>query len=160
MSTIENSRTHDNEVLVCLDETSKQLAAETRTPRPPVPGAPLAYDYEDRRNGVSNLLMLLAPLEGWSRVEVRERRTQRDWAQVVRRLVDEDYPDRERIVLVMDNRNTHHPTSLYETFGPEEAHSPTSGDSLHPEAGQLAEYGGDRTGSAGAAVPGPPDTPA
>ena len=111
----------DNEVLVCLDETSKQLVAETRTPRPPRPGAPLAYDNEYRRNGVSNLFMLFAPLEGWRRVEVRERRTRTDWAEVVRKLVDEDYPDRERIVLVMDNLNTHHPTSLYETFGPEEA---------------------------------------
>ena len=111
----------DNEVLVCLDETSKQLVAETRTPRPPRPGAPPAYDYEYQRNGVSSLFMLFAPLEGWRRVEVRERRTKRDWAQVVRRLVDEDYPDRERIVLVMDNLNTHHPSSLYETFEPEEA---------------------------------------
>ena len=65
--------------------------------------------------------MLFAHLEGWWRVEVTERRTKRDWAQVVRRLVDEDYPDRERIVLVMDNLNTHHPSSLYETFDPEEA---------------------------------------
>ena len=111
----------DNEVLVCLDETSKQLVSETRTPCPPRPGVPLAYDYEYRRNGVSSLFMLFAPLEGWRRVEVRERRTKRDWAQVVRRLVDEDYPDRERIVLVMDNLNTHHPSSLYETFEPEEA---------------------------------------
>lgn len=111
----------DNEVLVCLDETSKQLVAETRTSRPPRPGASLAYDYEYQRNGVSNLFMLFAPLEGWRRVEVRERRTRTDWAEVVRRLVDEDYPDRERIVLVMDNLNTHHPTSLYETFEPEEA---------------------------------------
>ena len=111
----------DNEVLVCLDETSKQLVAETRTPHPPRPGAPLAYDYEYQRNGVSSLFMLFAPLEGWRRVEVRERRTRTDWAEVVRKLVDEDYPDRERIVLVMDNLNTHHPTSLYETFEPEEA---------------------------------------
>ena len=111
----------DNEVLVCLDETSKQLAAETRAPRPPRPGAPLAHDYEYRRNGVSNLFMLFAPLEGWRRVEVRERRTRTDWAEVVRKLVDKDYPGRERIVLVMDNLNTHHPASLYETFEPEEA---------------------------------------
>ena len=111
----------DNEVLVCLDETSKQLVAETRTPRPPRPGAPPAYDYEYQRNGVSSLFMLFAPLEGWRRVEVRERRTKRDWAEVVRKLVDDDYPDMERIVLVMDNLNTHHPSSLYETFEPEEA---------------------------------------
>ena len=91
-----------NEELVCLDETSKQLVQETRQPRPARLGAPLAYDYEYQRNGVSNLFMLFAPLEGWRRVEVRERRTRTDWAEVVRKLVDEDYPDRERIVLAMD----------------------------------------------------------
>ena len=83
--------------------------------------APGAYDYEYQRNGVSNLFMLYAPLEGWRRVEVTERRTRTDWAGVVRKLVDQDYPDRERIVLVMDNLNTHHPSSLYEAFEPEEA---------------------------------------
>ena len=111
----------DNEALVCLDETSKQLAQETRQPHPARPGAPLAYDYEYRRNGVSNIFMLFAPLEGWRRVEVRERRTRSDWAEVVRKLVDEDYPNRERIVLVMDNLNTRHPASLYEAFEPAEA---------------------------------------
>ena len=65
--------------------------------------------------------MLFAPLEGWRRVEVTDRRTKADWAEVVRMLVDEDYPDRERIVLVMDNLNTHHPSSLYEAFEPGEA---------------------------------------
>ena len=114
-------RFEDQEVLVCLDETSKQLVQETRQPLPARPGSPLAYDYEYQRNGVSNLFMLFAPLEGWRRVEVRERRTRTDWAEVVRRLVDEDYPDRERIVLVMDNLNTHHPASLYEAFEPAEA---------------------------------------
>ena len=111
----------DNEVLVCLDETSKQLVGETRQSRPPRPGSAKAYDYEYQRNGVSNLLMLFAPLEGWRRVEVTQRRTKVDWAGVIRKLVDEDYPDRERIVLVMDNLNTHHPSSLYETFEPAEA---------------------------------------
>ena len=119
----------DNEVLVCLDETSKQLVKETRQPLPPQPGAAMAYDYEYQRNGVSNLFMLFAPLEGWRRVEVTERRTRTDWARVVRKLVDEDYPDKERIVLVMDNPvsstgqalNTHHPASLYQAFEPAEA---------------------------------------
>ena len=111
----------DNEVLVCLDETSKQLAQETRQPRSAQPGAPLACGCEYRRNGVSNLFMLFAPLEGWRRVEVTERRTRSDWAGVVRKLVEEDYPGRERIVLVMDNLNTHHPASLYEAFEPAEA---------------------------------------
>ena len=114
-------RFEDDEVLVCLDETSKQLVQETRQPRPPRPGAAMAYDYEYQRNGVSNLFMLFAPLSGWRRVEVTERRTRTDWAEVVRKLVDEDYPDKERIVLVMDNLNTHHPASLYEAFEPAEA---------------------------------------
>ena len=111
----------DNEVLVCLDETSKQLVKETRQPLPPQPRAAMAYDYEYQRNGVSNLFMLFAPLERWRRVEVTERRTRTDWARVVRKLVDEDYPDKERIVLVMDNLNTHHPASLYQAFEPAEA---------------------------------------
>ena len=111
----------ENEVLVCLDETSKQQVKETRLGRPPSPGAAGTYDYEYERNGVSNLFMLFAPLEGWRRVEVTERRTRTDWAEVVRKLVDEDYADKERIVLVMDNLNTHHPSSLYEAFEPAEA---------------------------------------
>ena len=101
----------EGEVLVCLDETSKQLEQETRQPRPSRPGAAMAYDYEYQCNGVSNLFMLFAPLEGWRRVEVTDRRTKADWARVVKKLVDEDYVDKERIVLVMDNLNTHHPAS-------------------------------------------------
>ena len=92
-----------NEVLVCMDETSKQQVKETRVPRPAAPGLSAAYDYEYERNGVSSLFMLFAPLDGWRRVEVRERRTKVDWAHVIKELVDEDYPDRDRIVLVMDN---------------------------------------------------------
>ena len=111
----------DNEVLVCLDETSKQQVKETRQPRPPRPGAVSYYDYEYERNGVSNLFMLFAPLEGWRRVEVRDLRTKADWAQVIKKLVDEDYAHKDRIVLVMDNLNTHHPASLYEAFEPSKA---------------------------------------
>ena len=94
---------------------------ETRLPRPAQPGAAGSYDYEYERNGVSNLFMLFAPLEGWRRVEVTDRRTKADWARVVKQLVDEDYPNKDRIVLVMDNLNTHHPSSLYEAFEPSEA---------------------------------------
>ena len=111
----------EQEVLVCLDETSKQLVGETRQPRPPRPGSPLTYDYAYRRNGVSNRFMLYAPLEGWRWVSVTERHTRRDWAEVVRKLVDEDFPHKERIVLVLDNLNTQHPASLYEAFEPAEA---------------------------------------
>ena len=111
----------EGEVLVCLDETSKQLVGETRHPRPTRPGAPMTYDYEYQRNGVSNLFMLFAPLEGWRRVEVTQRHTRKDWAEVVRKLVDQDFPHKKRIVLVMDNLNTHHLSSLNEAFEPEEA---------------------------------------
>ena len=83
----------DQEVLVCLDETSKQLVGETGRPLPPRPGAAGAYDFEYQRKGVSNLFMLFAPVEGWRRVEVTDRRIRTDWAKVVRKLVDEDYPD-------------------------------------------------------------------
>ena len=106
---------------MCLDETSKQQVKETRLPRPPCPGLAVAYDYEYERNGVSNLFMLFAPLEGWRRVGVTDRRTKVDWAHQVKKLVDEDYPDEDRIVLVMDTLNTHHPASLYEAFEPMEA---------------------------------------
>ena len=81
----------------------------------------MAYDHEYQRNGVGNLFMLFAPLEVWRRVEVADRRTRRGWARVIRKLVDEDYPEKERIVLLMDNLNTHHPASLYEAFEPAEA---------------------------------------
>ena len=109
----------DNEVLVCLDETSKQQVKETRVGRPAGPGAAAVYEYE--RNGVSNLFMLFAPLAGWRRVEVTDRRTKVDWARQIKKLVDEDYAGKDRIVLVMDNLNTHHPASLYEAFEPAEA---------------------------------------
>ena len=111
----------DNEVLVCVDETSKQQVKETRAPRPAAPGVSAVYDYEYERNGVISLFMLFAPLDGWRRVEVRERRTKVDCAHVVKRLVDEDYADKERIILVMDNLNTHKLSSLYEAFEPAEA---------------------------------------
>ncbi len=110
----------DDEVLVCMDETNRQQVKESRVPRPAKPGAPEVYDYEYERNGVSNLFMLFAPLEGWRRVDVTERRTKVDWARQIQRLVDEDYPDK-RIVLVMDNLNTHAPASFYEAFEPAEA---------------------------------------
>ena len=97
----------DNQVLVWMDETSKQLVKETRAPRPAASGVPAAYAYAYERKGVSSLFMLFAPLDGWRRVEVRERRTKVDWAHVIKRLVDEDYAVRERIVLMMDNLNTH-----------------------------------------------------
>ena len=146
-----------NEVLVCMDETSKQQVKETRVPRPAAPGLSAAYDYEYERNGVSSLFMLFAPLDGWRRVEVRERRTKVDWAHVIKKLVDEDYPDRDRIVLVMDNLNTHKLSSLYEAFEPAEARRIAEpGDTLHSQTRELVEYGGDRDRCAGSTVDGLP----
>lgn len=107
--------------LVCLDETSKQLIAETRQPMPMRPGQEARCDYEYRRNGVANLFMLFAPLEGWRQVVVTERRTAVDYARVLKTLADVCFPAAEKIVLVQDNLNTHAPASLYEAFPPAEA---------------------------------------
>jgi len=107
--------------LVCLDETSKQLVAETRTPIPMQPGQPARYDYEYERNGTASLFMLFAPLEGWRHVKVTERRTAVDYAHVLKELSDVHFAQAEKIVLVQDNLNTHAPASLYEAFQPEEA---------------------------------------
>ena len=107
--------------LVCLDETSKQLIAETRQPLPVRPGQAARFDYEYRRGGVANLFMLFAPLEGWRHVEVTERRTAVDYARVLKHLSDVGFPAAEKIVLVQDNLNTHAPASLYEAFPPAEA---------------------------------------
>ena len=107
--------------VVCLDETSKQLVAETRQPIPAASGESERVDYEYRRCGVANIFMMFEPLACWRHVEVTERRTRSDFADCVRRLVDEWYPDASRIVLVMDNLNTHTTGSLYEAFAPEEA---------------------------------------
>src|SRR5262245_47777518 len=106
---------------VCLDETSKQLVAETRTPLPMEPGQPARHDYEYERNGTANLFMLFAPLEGWREVKVTERRTALDYAQVLKELADEHFAKASKIVLVQDNLNTHTKAALYEAFPPEEA---------------------------------------
>ena len=107
--------------LVCLDETSKQLIAETRAPKPMRPRQPARHDYEYKRNGTANLFMLFAPLEGWRHVEVTARRTAVDYAKILRDLADIHFPAAEKIVLVQDNLNTHAKASLYEAFEPAEA---------------------------------------
>jgi hypothetical protein len=107
--------------LVCLDETSKQLVAETRQPVPIKPGQPARYDYEYKRNGVANLFMLFAPLEGWRHVKVTDSRTAIDYAHALRDLADIHFARASKIVLVQDNLNTHVPASLYEAFQPHEA---------------------------------------
>jgi len=106
---------------VCLDETSKQLLANKRAPLAMKPGHITREDYEYERHGVANLFLWCEPLTGRRHVEVTDRRTKLDWAQVVKDLVDTHYPDAERIVLVMDNLNIHTPAALYEAFPPAEA---------------------------------------
>ena len=107
--------------LVCLDETSKQLLRDTRAGQPPAPGRPARMDYEYEREGVVNLFLCCEPLAGRRWVDVTAQRTRRDWAQQIQQLVDVRYPDAERIVLVMDNLNTHTPGALYDVFAPTEA---------------------------------------
>jgi DDE superfamily endonuclease len=107
--------------LVCLDETSKPLIVETRTPIPAKPGQPERHDYEYERNGVANLFMMFAPLEGWRQVKVTDRHTAIDYAHVLRELSDVHFPGAAKIVLVQDNLNTHKPASLYEAFSAAEA---------------------------------------
>jgi hypothetical protein len=107
--------------VVCLDETSKQLIGEVRTPVPAAPGQVAHYDCEYVRHGVANLFMIFEPLAGQRDVEVTDRRTKKDYAERLRKLSDEVYPQAERIVLVQDNLNTHSPASLYEAFAPAEA---------------------------------------
>jgi DDE superfamily endonuclease len=106
---------------VCLDEASKQLVAQTRTPLEAEPGQPLREDYEYERCGTANLFMLFEPLAGRRHVKVTDRRTAADFAGVLKDLVDVHYPEAEVIVLVMDNLNTHKVASLYEAFEPAEA---------------------------------------
>jgi DDE superfamily endonuclease len=107
--------------LVCLDEASKQLIGAVAAPVPAEPGQPERIDSEYVRNGTANLFLISEPLIGWRHVEVTERRTAVDFAAVVRWLVEEMHPDAEKIVLVLDNLNTHKLASLYEAFPPERA---------------------------------------
>ena len=104
--------------LVCLDEVSKELHATPRGTLPLEPGQPERQDYEYERHGVCNLFLSIEPLAGRRKVRVTDRRTAHDFAEQLRVLVDEDYPDADRVVLVVDNLNTHGPACLYERFQP------------------------------------------
>jgi transposase len=106
---------------VCFDEHMVQLIAESRQPLPPKPGCPERFDYEYRRNGTRNLFLFFQPLAGWRQVRVTERRTRADFAECMSYLVDELFPEAEKVVVVLDNLNTHDPASLYEAFEPAEA---------------------------------------
>jgi hypothetical protein len=105
----------------CMDEIAKQLLRDTRAPELPAPGRPGRVDYEYERGGVVNCFLFCEPLQGQRWVAVSERRTKVDSAHQIRELVDVHYPDAERIVLVLNNLNTHTPAALYDAFPPTEA---------------------------------------
>ena len=107
--------------VVCFDETSKQLIAETRIPLPMEPGKPERADYEYERRGTANLFLVTQPLGAWRHVDVTDRRTKHDSAHQMRDLVDRHFPDADRIRVVLDNLNTRTPAALYEAFPPAEA---------------------------------------
>jgi hypothetical protein len=107
--------------VVCLDETSRQLLGDVRPPLPSAPGRPARHDPEYVRGGVANLFLVTEPLRGWREVLVGAQRTRLDFAHCIKDLVDVHYPDAERIVLVLDQLNTHSPASLYAAFPAVEA---------------------------------------
>jgi hypothetical protein len=134
--------------LVCFDEASKQLIADTRQPIPMKPGRLARADYEYERHGTANLFMFFAPLEGWRHIEVTGRRTAIDYAHALKDLADTHFPKAKKIVLVQDNLNTHKPASLYEAIPPAEArrlverfewhYSPKHGSWLNMAESELA----------------------
>jgi DDE superfamily endonuclease len=107
--------------VVCVDEASKQLVADVTPPLPMEPGQPVRQDYEYERQGTANLFMVFEPLAGQRQVKVTDRRTQADFAHVLQDIADVHYSDAEKIVLVMDNLNTHKLSVLYGVFPPAEA---------------------------------------
>ena len=107
--------------VVCMDESSKQMIGEVHAPIPCKPGQPMRMDDEYVRNGVAELFMEVEPLAGRRHVLVTEHRTRKDWAQQIKQMLDERYPDAVKVRLIMDNLNTHNIASLYETFEPQEA---------------------------------------
>jgi len=107
--------------LLCMDEISKQLLADSRPPLPLQAGKPEREDYEYVRHGTANLFLFFAPLLGQRHLKVTERRTRKDWAEAVREIIDVHFPEAEIIDLVLDNLNTHGPASFYEAFEPAEA---------------------------------------
>ena len=133
--------------MVAMDETSKQLLADIVASIPVAAGHGERYDSQYERCGTSNLFMFFEPLHGQRHVMVTDQRTKIDWAQAIKSMVDEVYPHAEKIVLVMDNLNTHTPSSLYEAFAPEEAKRLADKLEIHytPQARQLAQRRGDRT---------------
>lgn len=119
---IYKKRYTDKQPVICVDESSKQLIKETRQPLPMKPGEAEKFDMEYERNGTASIFMAFEPLQGVRFTKVTKRRTRTDWAYYIKEIVDnERYKDAEKIIFVMDNLNTHHKSSLYETFEPIEA---------------------------------------
>jgi hypothetical protein len=112
----------EDEPLICMDEASKQLLANEQPSIPPKPGRKAREDYHYERRGTQAVFMFVDPIRGWRRVECCDSRTRVDWAEQVRRLLEEDYPNAKRVKLVCDNLNTHSKASLYEAFPAEHAH--------------------------------------
>jgi hypothetical protein len=137
--------------VVCMDETFKQLIGETREPLPPAPGRVERFDHVYVRNGVASLFLAFEPLTGWRHVTVTDHRRRLEWASFVKSLVDDRYKHAEKIVLVMDQLNTHSAASLYEAFAPEEAkriaakleihHTPKHGSWLNMAEIELSALG-------------------
>jgi DDE superfamily endonuclease len=137
--------------VVCVDETFKQLVGETREPLPMRPGSAERFDYVYTRNGVTSLFLACEPLAGWRHIELTEHRRRTDWAGFIRALLEGRYRDAEKVVLVMDQLNTHSPASLYEALPPEEAkrlaerieihHTPKHGSWLNMAEIELSALG-------------------
>jgi hypothetical protein len=118
------SRCYDlNVPVVCMDEKPYQLLGHVRDPEPAAPGHDLKEDSEYVRHGTCSIFVWVEPLAGQRRVNARSQRTRVDWALEVDQLLTRDYPDAEKVVLVMDNLNTHSIGSLYEAFEPAKAHA-------------------------------------
>ena len=107
--------------LICMDEKPIQLLDDAYPPIPATPAQAVRYDYEYKRNGTASVFMFTEPLRGWRKVNVRKQRTKIDWATEIKELLEIDYPDAEKVVLVCDNLNTHTLGALYTAFKPEEA---------------------------------------
>jgi hypothetical protein len=115
-------RPYDPEIpLICMDEKPVQLLGDTREPLPAAPGYPARYDFEYTRNGTACIFLFTEPLKGWRRVSARKHRKKEDWAHEVRELLETDYPNARKIILVCDNLNTHTIGAFYTAFPPAEA---------------------------------------
>ncbi len=117
--------------VVALDEKPVQILSDTRQPIPCEPGSPAKQDHEYKRNGTANIFCAVEPLGNFRRLELTQRRTKLDFAAFVKDLVDTRYKDAQKIVLVMDNLNTHSPASFYDAFAPEEARRLTEKLEIH-----------------------------